>query len=55
MKKPILTITDEVGIIKANKEEIFNNALIINEEGTFKRKEILFDSCRLEKIDFTKY
>ena len=56
MKKPIIKTYEEIDIIKSFNKELFSNVKIIDKEGNIEYKnEVLFDSCELTKIDFTKY
>lgn len=55
MKKPIIKIIDEIDIISSLKNYNFNNVKITNQEGNVTCKEVLFDSCEIEKVDFTKH
>ena len=55
MKKPIIKIIDEIDIISSLSKEIFNNVKIINLEGIVNCNDAIFDSCEIEKVDFTKY
>ena len=55
MKKPIIKIANEIDIINSLTNCIFNNVKIRNQEGNVTCKEVLFDSCEIEKVDFTKH
>ena len=55
MKKPIIKIIDEIDIINSLNKGIFNNYKIIIKDGCCSCKEVLFDSCEIEKVDFTKH